>query len=164
MSELLSTLAIVAYGIAGVCLALAVFFWFFFKIPSVIGDLTGRTARKSIAQMRAANEKAGASRSREHRSHRSHGEVPAAAPRGRGLSAAEASEARPETGLLSENRAEDFVPQGTTVLEENPTGPLIPEETTLLRQEDQTGRCRTGGKELTMIDEVMLVYTEEEIG
>ena len=38
---------------------LAVFFWFKHKIPSVIGDLSGKTARKSIERMRASNEKSG---------------------------------------------------------------------------------------------------------
>ena len=60
MAQTLQTLSIISFAVAGVCLVLAVFFWFFFKIPIVIGDLSGRTARKSIAKMRAANEKSGA--------------------------------------------------------------------------------------------------------
>ena len=58
-AEILSLVSLISYIIAGISLVLAVFFWFAFKIPSVIGDLSGRTARKSIARMRASNEKAG---------------------------------------------------------------------------------------------------------
>ena len=59
MAETLSNLSVIAYVVAAVCLVLAVFLWFIFKIPTVIGDLSGRTARKSIAKMRSANEKSG---------------------------------------------------------------------------------------------------------
>ena len=57
MADTLSTLSIVFFVVGGVCFALAVFFWFFFKIPGVIGDLTGKTARKNIAKIREENEK-----------------------------------------------------------------------------------------------------------
>jgi len=57
MAETLSTLSIISFVLAVIALALAIVFWFFFDIPTVIGDLTGRTARKTIAKMRAENEK-----------------------------------------------------------------------------------------------------------
>ena len=44
-AELLSTLSTVAFVVAGVSLALSVFFWFFFRIPTVIGDLSGKNAK-----------------------------------------------------------------------------------------------------------------------
>ena len=59
MAETLSTLSIISFVLAAVALAVAIVLWFFFDIPTVIGDLTGRTARKSIAKMRAENEKSG---------------------------------------------------------------------------------------------------------
>lgn len=59
MAETLSLWSAISFVIAGIGLGAAVFFWFFFKIPSVIGGLTGRTARKSIEKMRASDEKAG---------------------------------------------------------------------------------------------------------
>lgn len=65
MAEILSIISIVSFVVAGICLLFALFFWFKFKIPSVIGDLSGRTARKSIAQMRDYNEKSG---KKSHRS------------------------------------------------------------------------------------------------
>ncbi len=52
-------ISIVCFSIAGVSLLLALFLFFKFKIISVIGDLTGKTARKSIEKMREENEKSG---------------------------------------------------------------------------------------------------------
>ena len=57
--EILSLVSLISYIVAGICLVVTIFLWIIFKIPSVIGDLSGRTARKSIARMRANNEKAG---------------------------------------------------------------------------------------------------------
>ena len=45
--------------VSGVCFILAVFIWFKFDILAVIGDLSGSTAKKSIARMRENNEKSG---------------------------------------------------------------------------------------------------------
>ena len=65
--------SIVCFSIAGVSLLLALFLFFKFKIISVIGDLTGKTARKSIEKMREENEKSGV---------RPHGPTPLAKERG----------------------------------------------------------------------------------
>ena len=54
MAETLSMLSIISFIVAGVALAVAIFLWIFFKIPRVIGDLSGRNARKSIASVRAS--------------------------------------------------------------------------------------------------------------
>ena len=51
MAETLSMLSIISFIVAGVALAVAIFLWIFFKIPRVIGDLSGRNARKSIARV-----------------------------------------------------------------------------------------------------------------
>lgn len=59
ISEILSMISLISFILAGVSAALAVIFWFRFNIPAVIGDLSGRTARKSIEKMRANNEKTG---------------------------------------------------------------------------------------------------------
>ena len=49
----------VMYALAAVCLAFALYSFIVFKIPAVIGDLTGRTAKKSIEKMRRENETSG---------------------------------------------------------------------------------------------------------
>lgn len=57
MAQIYRIVSIAAFSLAGVSLVLAVIFWVKFRIWKVISDLSGRTARKSIEQMRAANEK-----------------------------------------------------------------------------------------------------------
>lgn len=52
MPDIFFIISLVCFCGAGICLLLAVFFWFHFKIPTVIGDLSGRNARRSIAEMR----------------------------------------------------------------------------------------------------------------
>lgn len=59
MTSVYNIVSIVAFSLAGLCFLAAVFFWFKFDIWEIIGDLTGRTAKKTIEQMRAENEKNG---------------------------------------------------------------------------------------------------------
>lgn len=54
--KLFSTIAFVA---AAVLLAIAIFLFFKFHIITIINDLTGRTARRSIAQIRENNSRSG---------------------------------------------------------------------------------------------------------
>ena len=59
MAEILSRISGISFGLAIVFFLMAVFFWFKFGILTIIGDLSGRTARKSIAKIRENNEKSG---------------------------------------------------------------------------------------------------------
>lgn len=167
MAETLSTLSIISFAIAGVCFVLAVFFWFFFKIPSVFGDLTGRTARKSIAKMRAANEKAGTKGYKESRTNAARGKLTGTIPdSGKAIKkSTTANKQNPETGILAENQADRPESETTGILESETTGLLVDEEATApLDTPAQKHTKRTGGKKLTMIDEVMLIHTDEVIG
>ena len=58
-ADILAKVSLASYIIAGVLLVIAIFLWFFFKIPSVMGDLSGRTAKKSIEKMRQTNAGSG---------------------------------------------------------------------------------------------------------
>ena len=166
MAETLSILSIVSFAVAGVCLVLAVFFWIFFKIPTVIGDLTGRTARKSIAKMRAANEKSGAKSYKVSKTNSERGKLTGTMPDSEKLSRKKKAQdgQRPETGLLADNRAETFDTEATGVLDSEATGLLYDEEATALLDSTvhHTVR-RTGGKKLVMLEEVMLIHTDEVI-
>lgn len=66
MANIFKISTIVLFVLAGVCLAFAIFAFITFKIPNVIGDLTGRNARRSIEQMRQENEKSGKKSHRPH--------------------------------------------------------------------------------------------------
>lgn len=180
-ADILSLVSLISYILAGICLVLAAFFWFFFKIPSVIGDLSGRTAKKSIEKMRQANMRSGnksyrasatnAARGKltdtmQHSSKLKKGKTPEEKP-------AADETGRPETGVLSENKAgayvdekTDFLDDGETtgnLLDEEATGRLVDEEATMALNVEATPAKRTGGKKLTMINEVMLIHTDEVI-
>lgn len=62
MSQMYEIYTYIFYGgaiLAGVMLALAAFLFFFLDIRAVIGDLTGRTARKAIQDIKDQNENHG---------------------------------------------------------------------------------------------------------
>lgn len=169
MAQTLQLLSIISFAVAGACLVLAVFFWFFFKIPNVIGDLSGRTARKSIARMRAANEKTGSKSYKASKTNAERGKLTGTMP---GIGKAKKSDKNPETGLLTENKADGSDTEATGILDDEATGILGSETTGLLVDENATAPldadnpitpARTGGKKLEMIEEVMLVHTDEVI-
>lgn len=57
--ELLQTLSLVVLIVAGVFLILAIALFFLLDVPQIIGDLTGRNAKKAIEQIRQQNERDG---------------------------------------------------------------------------------------------------------
>ena len=167
MAQTLQTLSIISFAVAGVCLVLAVFFWFFFKIPSVIGDLSGRTARRSIAKMRAANEKTGAKSYKESKTNADRGKLTGTMPDSGKLNKKNKApdDDKPETGLLVDNKANGLDSEETGMLESETTGLLIDENATApLDTPAHQHPSRTGGKKLEMIEEVMFVHTDEVIG
>lgn len=56
MTQIYNIISIVAFSLAAVLFLLSIIFWFAFNIWDIIGDLTGRNAKKSIEQMRKENE------------------------------------------------------------------------------------------------------------
>ncbi|MGN0610925.1 MAG: hypothetical protein ACI4JI_03995 [Ruminiclostridium sp.] len=56
MADILSVLSVAAFILGGAGLVAAAVLFFALKIPSVIGELTGRNARKKIAAIRAAEK------------------------------------------------------------------------------------------------------------
>lgn len=169
-AEILSLISTISYDIAAISCVLAVFFWFYFKIPSVVGDLSGRTARKSIARMRASNERAGGQGYKPSVANINRGKLTDTMQHAKKATVAHpknpvAEDQRPETGLLAENKAVVLGSQQTELLDdENTTSMLIDEDATVpLHEEKQSSAKRTGGKRLTILDEVMLIHTDEVI-
>ena len=167
MAETLSTLSIISYIIAGVAIAIAVILWFFFDIPTVIGDLSGRTARKSIAKMRVANEKSGAKKYQESKINKERGKL-TETMKGAGKSDLDD---RPDTGLLVENKVNSIVSEetglltneSTDVLDGEETGLLVDENATVALKKESVKTVRTGGKKLNLIEEIRLIHTDEVI-
>lgn len=165
MAETLQLLSIISFAVAAACLVLAVFLWFFFRIPDVIGDLSGRTARKSIAKMRAANEKSGSKSYKESKANAERGKLTGTMPGIQGTKTDNLDENKPETGLLNENKAEGLESEATGMLESETTGLLVDDEATApLNMPEQKPKAKIGGKKLKMIEEVILIHTDEVIG
>lgn len=161
MADTLSIISLVSFIVAGVCLALAIFFWISFRIPKVIGDLSGRTARKSIAKMRTSNEESGNKSYRPSVTNVSRGKLTDTMPESSKLQSQDTDPLSEEigtgeTGVLAENRASTNNYGDSTVLLDNS------EETDLLANIAAPAR-KGGGKKLTMLDEDIQVHTEEVI-
>ena len=174
MAETLNNLSVVMGLAAGICLAMAVFFWFFFQIPAVAGDLSGHTARKSIEKMRTANEKSGYKGYRPSRVNALRGRVTAAVPEGEphGIETWD----RQETEALNGRQQTDGRQQADSGQQRDSRQTVLSDgtETTALGEAGAWGEaaeisCRSikeekaGEKGLVMIDELMWIHTEEEI-
>lgn len=57
--ELLQTLSLVAYLVAGILFLVAVALFFLLDVPKLYGDISGRTAKKAIEAIRQQNESSG---------------------------------------------------------------------------------------------------------
>ena len=179
MANILSIVSIVSFVLAGICFLLAVFFWFRFNIPAVIGDLSGRTARKSIAKLREGNEKSGAKVFRPSATNSNRGKLTSTMPQTGG---------KKSSGLKTEKQEPVVQPlRGdagvTEVLLENQAVAIDGTETALLMEEEsattsllvdenggetepmaaQSPRQKKG-KQLVMLDDVVLIHTDEVIG
>lgn len=166
MAELLSTLSIISFIAAGVCFAFSVFFWIFFRIPTIIGDLSGRTAKKSIEKMRTANEKSGTKSYKESRINAERGKITDSMKRSKNLIGIQNNfNERPDTGLLNENYAGQNLKEAKDILNSDTTGLLVDkEETDSLNnlKADITIKLNEKTK-MQILDEIILIHTEEVI-
>ena len=143
MAEVLHSLSIVLLIISGVLMITSIVLWRVFKIPKVIGDLSGSNARKSIANLRAENEK----KSRLKETHiRKTGKTS-------------------ETGLLKENVALMYESNSTELLvSDERFGPGdISKETAPMTGEIMRTEKKTPQIKIKMINEELIVHTYEEI-
>lgn len=206
--EILSMISLISFILAAISFVLAVFFWIRFNIPAVIGDLSGRTARKSIEKMRTNNEKTGKKDFTPSKTNLNRGKVTELMSESGKQSgklsgklseklSGKLKEEKPvveeqlETGLLDENMQTAYESEETGLLsevEQNETelletGVLEPDatETELLAESEETGllvddnetmllteetkpEVKTSGNDVfTMIEEIMLIHTDEEI-
>lgn len=193
-AEILSLVSLLSYIVAGICLVLAILFWFLFKIPAVIGDLSGRTARKSIEKMRATNVQSGNKSYRSSSVNVARGKLTdsmgtqskkASAKKAAPAKKAVSDDNMAETGLLAENKATGVDTQETELLTQETaplmeqtaplmedtvalddleaTGMLVDDNATMLLMDEPVRHKRTGGVKITMINEVMLIHTNEVI-
>lgn len=176
MAEVLSIISLVSFIIAGISFVLAVTFFFVFKIPNVIGDLSGRNAQRSIAQLRAINEKSGSKAYKTSETNAKRGKLTGTMEESGKLKKknkksgelkekSSTDEERPETGLLESNVVEKSDVQQTELLDTNDETGLLgdPNETETLELAFDKAMPRVGGKKLEIIENIMLIHTEEVI-
>ena len=184
MAATLSILSIVCFTLAGICLALAVFFFIFFKIPLVVGDLSGRNAQKSITRIREANEKSGRKHVNISKTNLERGIVtktmapltaPQAAPQAENsmhtaveAPTADLPQAAPdmstETTVESSAQPQDFAAETAPLIDENATTFLNDENATTLLDTTQTPTAPRESKyPLDVTAEVILIHTDEVI-
>ncbi|MDY4112438.1 MAG: hypothetical protein SOY28_06550 [Roseburia sp.] len=186
MAEILSTASVICYALAALFLLLAIFFGLKFRILTVVNDLTLRTARRQIGKMREKNERA-------FKNSYGSGAIPAQWSGKKGQMPRPVSpvnamygegRTRVETGLLDENLGtlEEAGAVPTAYLDEesqsqDASTTLLDNATTLLNQSTMslrhskapqsnagsTEKKKPCGVQLCMIDEVMLIYTDEVI-
>lgn len=172
----INPVSIILFALAGVSLVVAIYSFIRFNIPQVIGELTGRTAKKSIAQMREKNAKTG------DKSHR-----PSAVAQERGTLTDKIDEKETEvtakksdsTELLDEGTellSDSTDDEGTEVLG-NATELLIDNATELLSDETSILNEETSvlsptmlestpveiNDEFKMIQNIIFVHTNETI-
>lgn len=151
MADILNTVSVIFFIAAGVFAVLAIALWFLFKIPIVIGDLSGRTAKKSIERMRLNNEKTGNKSYKTSKSNLERGKLT-----GTMEGMKQSDEANAETGLLNENLARDFDDQATEI--------LVEDETMLLDGNAKTAPLDSANAiTIKLIDSVKIIHTEEVI-
>ena len=127
--ETLQMLSTVAYVLAGIFLLAAIAIFFLLDIRSVIGDVTGATARKAIRDIRAQNEASGNKAYKPSPVNAARGKLTAKiSPSGRLEPQMAGMGGSPGTEKLSTMAAE-----ATTVLTETAA------ETTVLQQPEEVG-------------------------
>ncbi len=166
MADTLSIVSLVSFIVAGISLVVAIFFWINFKIPRVIGDLSRRTARKSIAKMRAANEASGNKSYRPSETNVNRGKLTATIPDSTKLKNkvnVSTSFNKVQTGVLEENKVSEVQTEQTSRLNDNSTEFLLgSDETKPVAKEAQTKHKATK-KKLRMLDDVIYIHTDEVI-
>ena len=158
MAEQLSTYSIISFVAAGFFLLVAIVLGIYFRIPTVIGDLTGRNAKKSIARMRESNEKA--SKKAVQTGKKDAVRKKPAEPRAEKkkqeaiVDHEQDNDDMPETGLLGEKHVA-ILEESTELLEGTEQMPL-PDEL-------QETVPRVSKVEIKMLEEIIFIHTTEVI-
>lgn len=159
MADILHTISIVSFVLAGLFVSLAITLWFVFKIHNIIGDLSGRNAKKSIALMRQNNEKSG---DKSYKASAKNAERGKLTETMKGLKENEANE---ETGLLKENIVHSYETEATGLLVDVEATGLLNEveETESLESSQILLNRPVSTVRIKLVDEKMLIHTEEVI-
>ena len=159
MADFIEKLSIIAFVASGCCLLLTILIWFRFRILSVINDLSGKTAKRAIAQIRENNLRTG-----------NKAYHPGVVNLNRGpLTAPMPDMTATPTEKLPDAQVGQPVPETTLYQEAGKTHILLAsdaeKETTVLNQDvnnvaDTSERPKV---ELTILEQVVMIHTNEVI-
>ncbi len=164
----INIVSIIFFIIAGLSLLVAIYSFVRFNIPQIIGELSGRTAKKSIAQMRDKNVKTG---------DKSHRPSPAAKERGTLTDKIEKKETvkkdfstvkenadltKSTEKLLDNNQTELLDENATERLKDNSTT-VLSVETTVLNNDDSQLNMSNNSNDFNIIQNIVLIHTNETI-
>lgn len=155
MAEIMSKISVVSFILAAVCIVLTILLWFQFKIPVIIGDLSGRTAKKSIERIRKENEKSGKKRHMPSFTNQERGKLTEkidAKGIGRTVSPSDFNVTEKLSEQNIQDEATELLEQETSVLDDNTTQVL--QETT--GENDAVYNWK-------LVDDVMIIHTDEVI-
>ena len=168
----INIVSIIFFIIAGVSLLVAIYSFVRFNIPQIIGELSGRTAKKSIAQMRDKNVKTG---------YKSHRPSPSAVERGtltdkiekkksveksdKKISKVEkGTELLNSTEKLSNDNKTELLNESETVLSDDNATTVLSEETTVLMNNDNSQiNVLNDSNDFKIIQNIVLIHTNETI-
>lgn len=169
-------IAIVLFVLAAVLFGMAVILWFKFKILDVINDLSGRSAQKSIAQMREANEKTGLKSFRPSPSAKARGTITdviatntAKIGRNKGK---KVSQPHPAAKAVNAGIGQEQTqPLNSSVIQEGKTEVLqyaggtqvLDEGTTVLSEEKISQALNVNAVPVKMLQDIVFVHTQEVI-
>lgn len=143
--ELLNTLSLVAYIVAGVLFLVGIALFFLLNVPKLIGDISGSTAKKAIEAIRQQNENTGDKVYKPSPVNAARGKITdRISPSGKlerrssGLSIGAQTEKFDTTELLQAAQATTLLSAGneTTVLNQSESG------TTTLLSEQEAGKAK----------------------
>ena len=183
MADTLYLISTVSFVLAAICLVASIAIFIVYKIPDVIGDLSGKNAKKSIKQFREANEKSGNKSFRPSKTNDERGKLTETAHGLKGLDYTSEID-NDETGILSENiykndeMATELLVEdnGTELLTEGNETELLSDdnETTLLSEDNETASLldeeiieqdvnNNPIERIEILDEVIIIHTDKII-
>lgn len=153
--ELLRYIFIGAAALSGVMLIVSVLLFIFLKIPRVIGDLTGATARKAIENIRNQNESSGDKIYKSSAVNRERGKLTDKISASGNISRHETNSlggAMATTKIATQGLSESAELNETTVLETGNETTVLNNETTVL-SEGTTILSGVSGNETTVLSQ-----------
>ena len=167
MADTLYLISTISFALATICLIVSIAIFVVYKIPDVIGDLSGKNAKKSIKQFRESNEKSGNKSFRPSKTNNERGKLTETA---HGFKGAEYTSEIEDgaTGILSENMYKNEAENDTELLLDNGETAFLPDDNeTASLLEDEISQYEVSKNKphnkIEILDEVIMIHTDKII-